>query len=896
MLLVDLAYHSDHMLEIGETYEKMLLDGKICQDPMTSMHPEVRMFSSVAGKLLGTTDKVNAAYWKANMVSPVQFCQAATELLKDTQLGADFLIELGPSGALSGPVSQIKKAISSEAPYAAALDRGSTQALFRTAGHLFIAGGEINLAKVNRIDKHDAKTIIDLPNYAWNHSTRYWHETRASKDWRFKKFVHHDLLGSKIAIEHLSLLPHSGNAGTIIDGLRKQQWVINSCHNPVEDVKGAEDVVLVTDELFDSVVDRFNEKQYETIKLLVERRCTVIWVTAGGQLEVTGPSKAAVVGLFRTIRAEEQVKLVTLDVESANGDATIPAISMVLDELCMPSQAAQGPTDSEFAERDGVVYVSRLLPDDALSTLQSDQLRTRPTVTEDLHASKAMVQLRAERLGDLDSVHFGEAATEAKALTPGTMEVKVVSAGLNYKDVVVGMPIVPGDETQMGHEAAGVVTQVAEDVSNFSVGDRVVVFGKGCFANRLHTTPKRAHRIPDDMSFEEAATLAVVYLTSMHSLFDLGGLSAGKKVLIHSAAGGVGIAAVQLARYAGAEVFVTVGSAEKRAYLKSTFGLEDKQIFNSRNTDFGKAIMTATGGRGVDIVLNSLTGDMLDESLRVLADGGVMVEIGKKVIIERNNLTMMPFDRNISFRAVDLSPELAPDALVARHLAKLYSGSDSIPASWKPYRQGRGADAKIDVPIRKAQQPLALRDDGCYLIVGELRGLCGSLAVYLAKSGARHLAVMSRSGYADDKSRGVLKQITALGAQIDLLTADVTKSEDVKRAFTETTDPIAGIVQGAMVLRDRPFDQMTFSEYHEAMACKIQGTWNLHNAAEDTGLKLDFFTLLSSISGVIGNRGQANHSAANVFLDAFACFRRREGLNACSVDLGVIEDAGVAHV
>ncbi|GIZ44216.1 hypothetical protein CKM354_000742000 [Cercospora kikuchii] len=1415
MLLVDLAYHSDHMLEIGETYEEMLLGGKICQCSEPKTNPEVRMFSSVTGKLLDTAEKVDAAYWKANMVSPVQFCQAATELLKDTQLGADFLIELGPSGALSGPVSQIKKAISSEAPYTFALDRGSTQALFKAAGHLFIAGGDINLAKVNRIEKHNAKTVIDLPNYAWNHSTRYWHETRASKDWRFKKFVHHDLLGSKIGgtawqaptfkkvlkladmpwlrdhklgseivfpaaayvsmaieavfqttmstvwdhqppaqyryrlkdvklsralvleenaetrltlsltpvqggtlrtwyeyrvcseqeelamdpvhstgfvcietdyqqvtpstrateslelptpartwykaladlgynfgpcfqkhlrvestigkrstrsdvdlqpppstdlgqshypmhpavmdscfqtgspslfncdlpssnasvlvpkiidsivleggralpvegralssatflgvgnkdqsrnyatnvelydpvdgsflfemkglasaefaareeenahavthlawspdvdalfaspsdapaskwlnahttqdvlnlvahkkpslsvaefnllesddsslwmptataehairsacsqyifgvsdpktiiklqealalqspapqfqltdiskpaavpsdvkvnlailkatgseispesilaslvtsvapggfivasgmsqelmnslgktmslsdgailcqmdsdkadqrpiIKHLSMMPPSERADALISGLHKQHWVIETCSNPIEDVKGADDVVLVVDELFDSIVDRFDEKQFEIIKTMVERRCTVLWVTAGGQLKVTDPNKAAVVGLFRTVRAEEQVKLVTLDVESADGDATIAAISSVLDKLCLFPKADQGPMDSEFVERDGIIHVSRLLPDDALSALQSDSLRARPTITEDLHASKVMIQLRAERLGDLDSVHFGEAATEAKALSQGTIEVEVVSAGLNYKDVVVGMGIVPGDETQMGHEAAGVVTQVADDVSNFSVGDRVVVFGKGCFANRLHTTPDRAHRIPDDMSFEEAATLAVVYLTSMHSLFDLGGLSAGKKVLIHSAAGGVGIAAVQLAQHAGAEVFVTVGSTEKRAYLKSTFGLQDKQIFNSRNTDFGKAIMTATGGRGVDIILNSLTGDMLDESFRVLADGGIMVEIGKKDIIERNNLTMMPFDRNISFRAVDLSPERAPDALVARHLSKLFelikagrvkpinpihrfSWTD-IPAAIRFLRPGNhigkvvlsdGADAKIDVPVRKAQTPLRFRDDGCYLIVGGLRGLCGSLAVYLAKSGARRLAVMSRSGYADDKSRGVLKQIAALGAHIDLLTADVTKSEDVRRAFAETTVPIAGIIQGAMVLRDRPFYQMTFSEYHEAMACKIQGTWNLHDAAAEAGLQLDFFTMLSSISGVIGNRGQANYSAANVFLDAFAYFRRSQGLSACSVDLGVIEDAGV---
>ncbi|KAH6612780.1 PKSKA1, partial [Chaetomium sp. MPI-SDFR-AT-0129] len=1452
MLLVDLAYHSDYMAEIGDVYEQLLLrDEDLFRNPnpdTTNTSPDttttgVRMFSSVTGGLLPPTDRPDAVYWKTNMVSPVKFDHAASALLRDADHGADFLIELGPSNALAGPVGQIKKTIggSTDAPYTSVLKRGadSTLAMYDAAGRLFLAGGDVDLASVNEVSQRNAKVIVDLPGYAWDHSVRYWHETRASSDWRFKKFINHDLLGSKVpgtpwqtplfkkvlrvadvpwlrdhklgsdivfpaaayvamaveaafqtamvtqwseqiparhrfrlrdvkllralvldeAVETrltLSLNPirggltrswfefqvcsqqdglpvdpvhstgrvcvetdyedtpatadevaplqlatsaqiwykaladlgykfgpyfqkhkmveatigqrksrsivdleappsHPGGQSTyplhpavmdscfqaaspalwkgdlpspgaavlvpklidtiVIEGYNPQlpaegvalasasflgvgspenprnyatnvrvhnpldggflfemrglssgemqtadnddgndgktshtftrlawnadvdllmsstddavardwfqtktaadlmdavahktpglnvlelnldvtdasslwmttdgqpnpvraaasqyhlavreakvliqaqeqlssrtpspqfhlasaskpasvagdtkfdlvivkggpeaggvdeeglltsltesvreggfivtsslglyesglgrlgkhfalagqntticqvkaaatattegtttdsetrptivhvslfgselqaqheqatssilatvsarnQWDIKTLANPVEEITSEETVVVVLDELFAPVMDTLDARQWDILKHITGQRCRLLWLTAGAQLEVEHPLRAAIVGLLRTIRAEEQLHLSTLDLPSTSStEATASALSAVLERLLLPSGPSTA-TDYEFASRNGILHTARVVPDAALTQLQGSD----DVATEDLHASDTLVQLRCERLGNVDSVHFAEAETEVATLADDAVEVELYAAGLNYKDVVVTMGIVPGDETQLGHEAAGIVRRVGKAVTDYSVGERVVVFGKGTFANRVRTTPARMHRIPDSMSFEEVATMSVVYLTSLYSLFDVGKLSAGKRVLIHSAAGGVGIAAIQLARSVGADVFATVGTPEKREFLWTTFGLGDDRVFNSRNTDFGDQILAATAGEGVDVVLNSLTGDMLAESFRILRDNGIMVEIGKRDILDRNDLPMAPFDRNISFRAVDFSPERAPDALVSRLFSKLfallewghikpinpihrYSWTD-IPAAIRFLRAGKhigkivlsdgGAEAKIQ--IRKAPKQLTLRDDGSYLIVGGLRGLCGSLAIYLAKSGAKHLAVMSRSGYNDDKSRYVVKQVTALGAHIDLLTADVTNAAQVDAAFRQTKAPITGIIQGAMVLRDRPFDSMTLTEYHEAFACKVQGTWNLHNTADALGLQLDFFTLLSSISGVVGNRGQANYAAANTFLDAFAEYRRARGQAACSVDLGVIEDAGV---
>ncbi|KAF5878019.1 putative polyketide synthase protein [Botrytis fragariae] len=673
--------------------------------------------------------------------------------------------------------------------------------------------------------------------------------------------------------------------------------------------------VLVLDELLSPVMDCLDEGQWYKIQSLVEKECKILWVTTGAQANVMEPTRAAINGFARVLRAEAPLlSFMTLDVEQPEGPTTAEAIHTCLDLMRLKKTSQ---TDSEFVERNGILHVSRVFPENELSRSQEDGISSLKTELIDLHDSKIPIRLRAEIVGNADSILFGEISPYPLPLQPGGIEIELYAAGMNYKDVVLTMGIVPGDEHAIGGEGAGIITRISPEVRDFEVGQRVVVFDKGCFANRIQTTPGRVHRIPDNMTFEDASTLSAVYLTSMYGLFDLAKLEKGQRVLIHSAAGGVGIAAIQLCQYIGAEIYVTVGTEEKRTYLKSTFGIPDSQIFNSRNTDFASDVVAATGGRGVDVVLNSLTGDLLDESWRLLADGGTMIEIGKKDILDRNMLAMEPFDRNMSFRAIDMSHERAPDHLVNRLLSALFelierghvkpiapihtfSFSD-VPSAIRFLRAGKhigkivisdGPSKKIIVPVRKAPKPLKFSDDSCYLIVGGLKGLCASLAIYFAKIGVKHLAVMSRSGYADEKSQGVISEIEAMGCKIDLLTADVTVEGDVEKAFRETTKPIGGIVQGAMVLRDRTFSSMSIADYHEAIDCKIKGTWNLHNVAEKLTLPLTFFTMLSSISGLVGQKGQANYAAGNAFLDAFASYRHGRGQPACSVDLGVIEDVG----
>ncbi|RDL42230.1 Acyl transferase hydrolase [Venustampulla echinocandica] len=716
-----------------------------------------------------------------------------------------------------------------------------------------------------------------------------------------------------LSVVHLSEGTHIPPA--ISKALQTSGWQVTShTHNSTDLPPNS--TVLVLDELFSPILATISEKQWLTLKHLIAQRSKILWLTSGSQLDVTTPDNALIHGLFRTIRAEDRsLHITTLDIESLSIPASSAAVQNVLASLLAP--LPKTGLESEFVERRGVIYVNRILPDVAVNQLKSDEINGANPVVQSLHDIDGVAMLRAQRLGTLDALEYSQTTEKEVAIKDNNVEVELFAAGLNFKDVAVTMGIVPENEYLLGLEGAGVVRRVGKGARDYRVGDRVAVLRNGTFANRIQVPIERTHHIPDTLSFEDAATIPLVYLTSVYSLFNTANLKEGQSVLIHSAAGGIGIACIQLAQFVGAEIYVTVGTDEKRKFLSETFKIPTERIFSSRTTQFASEILAATEGRGIDVIINSLTGELLDESWRICADGGTMVEIGKKDIVDRNHLSMEPFDRNCSFRAVDFSHKQVTDPMIHKLLKQTFNllrgghigpihpvkifPFDDIPAAFAYMRSGRhigkivvtsGINAKVKVPIRPARRQLTLRGDVSYLIVGGLKGLCGSLAVHLAQHGARHIISMSRSGCSDERSQAIVRNCAALGCQIQEAKADVSNVSDVQRAFKEAAVPIGGVLQGAMVLRDKPFEVMTVEEYHTTISNKVQGTWNLHKAAIEHNLHLDFFTLLSSISGVVGQKGQANYAAANAFLDAFARYRQRLNLPANSVDLGVIEDVG----
>ncbi|KAJ0372711.1 putative secondary metabolism biosynthetic enzyme [Colletotrichum chrysophilum] len=697
----------------------------------------------------------------------------------------------------------------------------------------------------------------------------------------------------------------------------------------------ADSTVLILDELHNPVLTNIDGEQWSALKTLVSSGRPLLWVTKGAQLKVTDPDLALAHGLFRVVRREDaSVKITVLDVESNVGPNTAWAIKSVLETTCHSgTPSVKGIVETEFAERNGVLYVHRVVPDLRVNEFKRAEQEGSEPVLGKLHETKAAVQLRSERVGTFQSLTWNETDVAEVPVEEGTIEVEVFAVGVNFKDVAVSMGIVPENEYTIGYEAAGIVTRLGPGVTKFKEGDRVCFLNGGSYANRLQVPIGRAHVIPDWMSFEDAATIPSVYLCSIYSLFDIANLKEGQSVLIHSASGGVGIACIQLAQYKNAEIYVTVGTEEKRQFLEENYGIPRSRMFSSRNTTFAKEILAATNGRGIDVIINSLTGELLDASWRIIADGGTLVEIGKKDIVDRNTLSMEPFDRNASFRAMDFSyTQDIRDPLIARLLDEVFAlvnsghikpihpittfGFDAVPAALAYIRSGRhigkvvisdGSKKDVQVPIRPATRRLKLRSDASYVIVGGLKGLCGSLAIHMARHGAKHIISVSRSGIDDVASQKAIKNCAAYGCEVLEAKGDVANLEFVQDVF-KSIPRVAGVIQGAMVLRvrstyrymiqvltdvqDKPYETMTLDDYHTAIHAKFHGTWNLHRASEQLQHPLDFFTLLSSISGIVGNKGQANYSAGNTFLDAFADYRRALGLQANSVDLGLIQDVG----
>ncbi|KAK3903543.1 putative polyketide synthase protein [Staphylotrichum tortipilum] len=679
------------------------------------------------------------------------------------------------------------------------------------------------------------------------------------------------------------------------------------------------DAVLVLDELHEPLLSRATPPQWEAVQALVGAGKQLLWLTRDSQLDgANNPESALVQGLFRVARMEDvSARLATLDVADAGADSTGRAISNVLTTLVDGAGEPRILADHEFAERGGVIYVPRLVPDGEVNRFRTTARAGGDIVSKGLHETESPVALRAERMGTFQGLVWAETSTHEIPVAAGKVEVEVAAAGVNFKDVAVTMGIIPENEYTLGYEGSGVVKRLGPGVTKFREGDRVCFLCNGSYANRLQVPVGRAHVIPEWMTFEEAATIPSVFLASIYSLLDIADLKHGQSVLIHSAAGGVGLSAIQIARYKKAEIFVTVGTEEKRRFLCDKYGIPSDHVFSSRDTDFAKRILHMTHGRGVDVILNSLTGEMLDESWRICADGGTFVEIGKKDIVDRNSLSMEPFERNCSFRAMDFSySKDISDSLIDRLLNDIFDlidgghlrpihpittfGFDDVPSALAHIRGGRhigkivisSGQEDVKVPIRPAVSTLELRPDASYLIVGGLKGLCGNLAIHMASHGARRIIVCSRSGLADTASQKTARNCRSYGCEIVEAKGDVADEEFVQNVFNHAWPPIAGVIQGAMILRDKPLETMTHQDYHAAIRAKIRGTWALHRASLRQPRALDFLTLISSISGTIGKKGQANYSAASTFLDAFAAYRRGLGLRCHAVDLGLVEDVG----
>ncbi|CAJ2507648.1 Uu.00g088340.m01.CDS01 [Anthostomella pinea] len=641
-------------------------------------------------------------------------------------------------------------------------------------------------------------------------------------------------------------------------------------------------------ELKRPLLSTISDHDMRHVKVMTDNATALVWVTGGNLLLGGEPDFALASGVARAVGMEQPaLKFYTYDIDDpeANVDMTAQRLISVL------NQQGSKP-DMEFVQRDGLVHVSRFVPDDGVNKV----FRNKQGLEHVSLAAAAVgaAQLFIEQPSQFDSIFFHQQETPSN-IGPRDICIKVASVEVNAKDYYVLAGRVETQNATCQLECAGTVVQTGSDVTEYAVGDPVVAMAP-THCQTYQVLPTWAcHKLQEEDSFDVCATLPVVYSTALYALQYRAKLQAGETVLIHSGAGGVGIAAIEVALAAGAEVFTTVSTDEKREFLVKTFGIGPSNIFSSRDTYFSAGILKATAGRGVDVVLNSLIGDQLHATWRCVADFGRFVEIGKMDLSTAGRLEMDPFLKNTTFTAFDLSYLYNTD-------------NEQHHALWNQLlseviRIGKIAinleNGSSEIKVQRLRYETSFHPDKSYVMVGCLGGLGRTLARWMVSRGARKFASLGRSGLQNPAAQNLVSDLNAFGAKSSVVTGDVCNAADVEQvvAAAEAMGSIGGVVQAAMGLNEAIFSDMSNSYWHTGIDPKGQGSWNLLNALKLNGnaAQLDFFLMTSSVSGSVGTATESNYCAGNHFLDLFARHLRNLGLPGISVGLGMISEVGYLH-
>ncbi len=572
-------------------------------------------------------------------------------------------------------------------------------------------------------------------------------------------------------------------------------------------------------------------------------------------------------GLIRSAQAEEPGRFVLVDLDSDQPPSAVLARALATDE-------------PQLAIRDDVALVARLARADSGSVLAPP-----PGVSQ--------WRLQVGDEGTLEDLRMVEVPEATAPLRPGEVRIAVRAAGLNFRDVVVALGMIPlrAEEDLIGSEGAGVVLEVGAEVEGFKPGDRVMGLLLGSFGTVVVADHRLVVPIPTGWSFTQAASLSGAFMTAWYGLIDLAGLQEGERVLVHAAAGGVGMAAVQLARYLGAEVWVTA-SPGKWDVLRG-MGIEDAHIASSRSLDFKERFLRATDGEGLDVVLNSLAGDYVDAGCELLPHGGRFLEMGKTDI--RDPERMAKAYPGVIYRAFDL-PEAGPERIqqMLREILKLFERGVLEPLPIRTWDVRRAPEAfrfmsqakhvgKIVLRIPSAQ----IGPPGTALITGGTGELGALVARHLvAEHGVRSLLLLSRRGSQATGAEGLQAELTALGAEVAIVSCDVSQREQLEAALAAVPAerPLSMVIHCAAVLDDGVLGGLTDERIDRVLAPKLDAAWHLHELTEH--LELQAFALFSSAAGTLGTPGQANYAAANVFLDALAAHRQTRGLPGVSMAWG----------
>lgn len=601
-------------------------------------------------------------------------------------------------------------------------------------------------------------------------------------------------------------------------------------------------------EMQEPILETCSSAQWAFIQKLLTMAKDVLWVTRGGALESKKPEASLITGLARTARSDNhRIRLVTLDIDShqESPQHTINVIANVFNSAFTRS-LGDFPDDLEYVERGGRVYIPRLLRDGKLDKHLRASTSIPQHEVQPFFQDRRALRLEVGTPGLLDSMYFVEDESMNLPTKENELKIEFRAGGINFRDIMISLGQL-GESTSMKGETSGVVTEVGSNaVNRFKVGDRVCCFGGTAYASHIRVSATIARHIPDNMTFETAASISIAFITAFYSLVEVANLKKGESVLIHSAAGGVGQSAVALSQHIGADIFVTVGNLKKKELLMKEFGIAEDRIFSSRETTFVQGIMRLTGHRGVDVVLNSLAGESARETCNCLATLGRFVEIGKRDALTNSRMDMAFFLRNITYTFFDLYVVTERDhdqagmfmdrvfALIQQGALSLIKPITVLPVSqiesaFRLIQAGKHvgkivvkADANTRVKVNphlcvtpvvilslilKALPPppksVTFRPDASYLVAGGLGGIGRATCRWMASLEATVIIVLSRSGLRSHGAQAMVKEMEDVGVKLVVESCDVDDFEQLDITLSRCAKelpPIRGVIQAAMVL------------------------------------------------------------------------------------------------
>ncbi|PQE09076.1 hypothetical protein CJF31_00010496 [Rutstroemia sp. NJR-2017a BVV2] len=663
-------------------------------------------------------------------------------------------------------------------------------------------------------------------------------------------------------------------------------------------------ICIILLELQNLVIAHLDATNFDSLKKMIMSSDGVLQAVRGAYTDCNSPESHMVVGMARTIRSEPLLRFSTVDISLGTPDEKAAEIAFkVFNQVfCVNSP------DIEYQERCGRLMVPRVIEDTAINEyVHRKTTNSVAPILQPFHQPGRPLKIAIQIPGALDSLHFVDDNITGSALPEYIVEIQVRATSMNFKDIMISMGQLQSNYIGVecsGVECSGVISAVGSKVTNIVVGDRVAAMTEGAYSTYARCLETSTQKIPDNMSFEAAATIPVIYCTTYHSLFDLARLCKGEKVLIHAAAWGVGQAAVLLSQMVGAEIFATAGSVAMKEDLMKEYGISEDHIFYSRDISFAQGIKHATKGEGVDVVLNCLAENALRETWECLAHFG--------------RLEMPTFEHNAMFASVDLTV-VAPERprIMKRLLEDVFGllkqgkirpvspitifSMENMETAFRTLQAGKtmgkilvmpnGKDQIMATPAKKMKD--LLRADATYIIIGGTGVLGRIICKWMIEGGGRNIVLLSHSASTSGKVGELIEQAKLSEATVIIRSCDVSIKEQVDRLVMtglSNMPPIRGVIHAAMFLDDVLFENMAYTQWESVVSAKCKGAWNFHHALSNHSL--DFFIALSSVAGIAGNRGQSAHAAANTFLNAFVQYRLSRGLPAACIDLTAVSDVG----